>query len=487
MAIAVDTNTVAEEEAGATSKTFSHTCTGSNLVLVVATVSSGSADPTGVTYNGVAMTKAVGLGAALNTSLWYLANPATGAHNVVVTYAASTKFGVCSTSFTGCNTDSPLGITGTATGTSGTASCTVTSQKNNSVMVDSTFVNGVPTITQGASQTLVMNAQNAGDNFTELSSYKATTTAGSVTMSYTFTSASWTMVVMELRGDYSATISDTVSVSDVIAAGRAYSVTVSDTVATSDTLTPQYGAVSVITDTLSLLDDITVSLDLLWEPRTKPSAPSWSTTGTAPTTSWLQNNDWHYIYTGIKSPLDDGWTASTAFFARSTRFTETAGGIYRTQCSGVTTDEYLDYLYPQTGTIDFDAGVTLEWYAKYALSSSGTAQSNIYIGDDNQVIRVLYLNANITIRVNSLLYTDSTTDKTQYHKYKLVVLGTSIKYYVDDVLIASLTNSDTGANTNYVRLLHRCSFSGATYDVSYQYIRVRRGTPTDMITSWTVR
>lgn len=491
MAIAVDTNTVAEEESGATSLTFSHTCTGSNLVLIVATVSSGSADPTGVTYNGVAMTKAVGLGAALDTSLWYLSNPATSAHNVVVTYAASTKFGVCATSFTGCNTDSPLGVTGTNTGTSGTASCTVTSQKNNSMMVDATFVNGVPSITVGASQTAVMNAQNAGDNFTELSSYKAQATAGSVTMSYTFTSTSWTMAVMELRGDFSATISDTLSLSDTITAGRAYDATVSDTLTLSDSNTRLYGAVATISDTLTLSDIIDAVSDLLWEPRTRPSSPSWTTTGTSPSNSWLQNNDWHYVYTGIKTPLDDGWTASTAFFAKSTRFTETAtGGVYRAQLSGVATDEILDYLYPQTGSIDFATGVTLEWYAKYAVSdTTGAAQSNMYIGDDNQVIRVLYTDTGITVRRSSgsIIYTDSATTISTYHKYKLVILGDTVDYYVDDVLLSSGTDGTTGSATNYVRLLQRCSGSASTYDVSYQYIRVRRGAPTDTITSWTLR
>lgn len=307
MAIAVDTNTVAEEEGGATSLTFSHTCTGSNLVLIVATVSSGLVDPTGVTYNGVAMTKAVGLGAALDTSLWYLSNPATGSgYNVVVTYAASTKFGVCATSFTGCNTDSPLGVTGTNTGTTANATCTVTSQKNNSVIIDATFVNGGPITTQGASQTRVMNSHNSGDNFEEQSSYKSQATAGSVTMEYTWTgNTQWTMAVMELRGDYSATISDTLSLSDTIAAGYLLSATITDTLTLSDTITPMFGAVATISDTLTLSDTITVSTDFLWEVRTRPSN-SWTTTGTSPTNTWTTRtepaNSWT-VATGISGSL----------------------------------------------------------------------------------------------------------------------------------------------------------------------------------------
>lgn len=490
MAIAVDTTSNAQEASGATSKTFSHTCSGSNRVLVVSVMSSGSTDPSGVTYNSVALTKAVSNASPFNCSIWYLASPATGANNIVVSFAASTKFGVGAVSFTGANIDSPLGITGSnedGTGST-TASVTVTTQKNNSYLVDAAAINGNPTITLGGSQTSIVSQHNGGDNYDEYASYKATTTAGSATMQYTWTGAQiWQMCVAEIRGDFSATVSDTLSLSDTIIAGYLYSATVSDTLSLSDTITSTKIAVATILDILSLSDTITISTDLLWEPRTRPSSPTWSTTGSSPANSWLQNNDWHYVYTGMKTPVDDGWTLTSGSPVTPGDFVQTASlGVYRGQAAG-TVNSRLDYSFPQIGSVDFATGITVEWYAKYSLSS-GTSQSNVYVGDDNEIIRLLYIQSNITIRGTggSVLYTDSTTDKTTYHKYKITVLGTAINYYVDDTLITSVTNSGSGGVTNYVRIGHRCD-AGQTYDVSYQYIRVRRGVSTDTITSWTPR
>jgi hypothetical protein len=78
-------------------RTFSHT-TGSGtdrylLVGVIGDVTSGANDPVSVTYNGVSMTlidsmKAVQGGNRYNY-VWGLANPATGAHNVVVTFTSA--------------------------------------------------------------------------------------------------------------------------------------------------------------------------------------------------------------------------------------------------------------------------------------------------------------------------------------------------------------------------------------------------------------
>ncbi len=78
-------------------RTFSHT-TGSGtdrylLVGVIGDVTSGANDPVSVTYNGVSMTlldsmKAVNGGNRYNY-VWGLANPASGAHNVVVTFTGS--------------------------------------------------------------------------------------------------------------------------------------------------------------------------------------------------------------------------------------------------------------------------------------------------------------------------------------------------------------------------------------------------------------
>lgn len=91
MAIALDYMS-AGTASGTSPVTWTHTCTGSDLVLIVGTsILAGTAAETvtGVTYNGVAMTQigsALQNGSAnLNISLWYLLNPATGPNTISVT------------------------------------------------------------------------------------------------------------------------------------------------------------------------------------------------------------------------------------------------------------------------------------------------------------------------------------------------------------------------------------------------------------------
>jgi hypothetical protein len=86
--------------------TFAHTCTGNDLILIVAVVDQDH-NTTGVTYNGVAMT-AINNGAQ-GDSLWYLVGPATGSNNVVVTRSgAGDLFNAASSSYTGVDQSSPI-------------------------------------------------------------------------------------------------------------------------------------------------------------------------------------------------------------------------------------------------------------------------------------------------------------------------------------------------------------------------------------------
>lgn len=198
MAIAVDATSSGQITSAGTTLTISHTCTGSDLVLVVSVITSAGSDPSSVTYNSVAMTKAVG--DTTTTSIWYLANPATGANNVVVTHGSSVKMGAGCISFTGANTSAPIGVTGTATATDTNPTKTVTTIYRNSYLLDATFVNGNPTTTPDGSQTLFCDLYNTGDNYRQEASRKQIITAGSATMQYTLnTSALWRMSVAEIR------------------------------------------------------------------------------------------------------------------------------------------------------------------------------------------------------------------------------------------------------------------------------------------------
>lgn len=103
MAIARDATS--EGSTTATSLTVAHTCTGSNRLLLVHILTNNTTDTlTGMTYNGVAMTR-LGIHASTpNNFIAYvygLLAPATGSNNVVVTFSGSTVIGLQNVSYTG--------------------------------------------------------------------------------------------------------------------------------------------------------------------------------------------------------------------------------------------------------------------------------------------------------------------------------------------------------------------------------------------------
>lgn len=133
MAIATDSTAVGTIVT-ATSITWSHTCTGSNLALVVAVFGDLTSDlVTGATYNGVAMTKlgSTQVPADRFIYLFGLLNPATGANNVVVSASSSIRLDGVSASYTGVSAFETA-VTSTAaspatsltlTATTGVANC----------------------------------------------------------------------------------------------------------------------------------------------------------------------------------------------------------------------------------------------------------------------------------------------------------------------------------------------------------------------------
>jgi hypothetical protein len=98
-----------------TGATWSHTCSGSDRLLVVQATVGGNGISnviTSITYNGVGLTKV--LERNCNdpntdgyTSIWILINPDSGAHDVVVTLAGTYDLECGSTSFTGVDQTTP--------------------------------------------------------------------------------------------------------------------------------------------------------------------------------------------------------------------------------------------------------------------------------------------------------------------------------------------------------------------------------------------
>lgn len=135
MAIAYDAFSDGGLSSSVTSLSWSHTCTGSNRLLVVGIIGDTTSDKlTGVTYAGVAMTLIAKLQMPSNTwqYLYYLLNPTSGANNIVATGGSTMNvLGGQGVSYTGVKQSSqPDGYT-TATPTATSCVTTITTTADN--------------------------------------------------------------------------------------------------------------------------------------------------------------------------------------------------------------------------------------------------------------------------------------------------------------------------------------------------------------------
>lgn len=193
MAIAFDAVSTGMNPTDPTSLTWSHTCTGSNLVLVVGTSTESDTGGhtaqtvSGITYNGTALTKIRTDYITDNgTELWYLVNPTTGAHDIVVTMTAVVDglFGA-GLSFTGVDQANPIdNHTGTTT-TGLSISQAITTNVANAMIVNiMQHYNSSAVLTPDADQTQKFNTPTTGDN-DQAGGIRLVTTATSYTTSWT--------------------------------------------------------------------------------------------------------------------------------------------------------------------------------------------------------------------------------------------------------------------------------------------------------------
>lgn len=205
---------------GGTSATFnwSHTCTGSNLVLMVFVgIIDTGLHPTvsGITYNGVALTHVVAsnnYGTSSNyADYWYIKNPTTGANSIAVTLSSAPNIQVFGggISLTGVDQTNPIDAFNTSNSAGGNCpgacpSVTVTTVANNAFIVDGVIDNGPDqaNYTKGASQTVSWNFNNAGVTRSAQGSYTtaAVTPAGATAMTWTgSTGSAWAQVGVSLK------------------------------------------------------------------------------------------------------------------------------------------------------------------------------------------------------------------------------------------------------------------------------------------------
>lgn len=186
--------------------TWAHTVTAASgkqqtllVALVVTNNTGGDASYTGVTYNGVALSKIADSDVLEGTArerieIWHLPNPPVGTFNIVATGANSTSGNYQTVTGQGetVNSDSVLMFAeqtefSTAVDTSGTTTQTValTTLAANALLVDWYAANFNQTQTADTGQTEIVNIPNAGTRPHRLShSYKAVSTASANTMGW---------------------------------------------------------------------------------------------------------------------------------------------------------------------------------------------------------------------------------------------------------------------------------------------------------------
>ena len=206
-AIAYDATANSGSQTNTDPWSWSHTCTGSDLVLsigislapqVPVTVSS-------VVYNSVALTVGV---TRTNTDtntiraeLWYLANPTTGANTATVDFTTGSYGGAGSISMSGCNTSSPVDATASNKGAGTSGSTTITTNNANSMIAENfggtNNVLGFAVSGSGQTSRWIIESGNTQSN---CGSNMTTTTAGGYTPGWTWTtSQSWAEVVMAIN------------------------------------------------------------------------------------------------------------------------------------------------------------------------------------------------------------------------------------------------------------------------------------------------
>lgn len=215
MAVAYDAQSKSETSAAGSSLSWSHTCTGSNLILVVGVARRGgtSSVVSGITFNSVALTNVTANhpSNAIGVELWRLLAPDTGAHTIEITMSSSASiiegFGV---SYTGVHQSSPTGTPADIDGNSSAPSVDVTSAAGELVVdvVGIKATDATETLTAGASQTSRgEEGSSDGGTIYMYGGMSEEAGAGTVTMSWDASPASdvWVISGVALKptgGDY---------------------------------------------------------------------------------------------------------------------------------------------------------------------------------------------------------------------------------------------------------------------------------------------
>lgn len=221
MAIALDVGTNSGNKAGFSTYSFNHTCTGTNLCLVVVVTEKQTSfhspvDVTGITYNTVALTKIrsdISSGANGHlSSMWYLTGPATGTHSVAVTFAGTADNSITSSlSFTGVDQSASLDANNgkNSPSTDSAITNTVTTIADNAWVIDVVYSDKASaTFTANGSQVRDFHIDNTSTGNHLVSHFGPKTPAGSTTMAWTpsTTSGNWNQSIASLTPSTAAPV-----------------------------------------------------------------------------------------------------------------------------------------------------------------------------------------------------------------------------------------------------------------------------------------
>jgi hypothetical protein len=166
MALPVHNNSSSAGNAGASSLSWTHTCSGTDRYLKVGvSIASSTVVVTGVTFNGDPLSPledGTVSGGPIHGEYWYMVNPDAATGLIVVTLSGSAAVVGGASSYTGVHQTTPHGPVNVQTGTSNAAGATVTSSTDQLVTDVLALRTGATGITVGGSQTQRWNRLAAG-------------------------------------------------------------------------------------------------------------------------------------------------------------------------------------------------------------------------------------------------------------------------------------------------------------------------------------
>ena len=266
MAIAYDSSSQGYAGPGGGYASWSHTCTGTNLILLVSVYESANSNGvSGITYNGVALTQIGTVSNGNTQSLWYLINPATGSHTIAVSGSHTTNtIWQGAISYTGAKQTGQPDSFNTATSQTTVQTISTTVVANNSWLVAAFGVSDNNPPSAGTGTTSRQGFSGSGSGFIGDSNG-------------TVASGSRSLVSNNAANDTTVAVIASIAPTDQIIS------TVSDTNVTTESVSAVVQSQSVsasVLDTNVSTDTTKFSISNKWSPEIVP-----------PTTIWTINNN----------------------------------------------------------------------------------------------------------------------------------------------------------------------------------------------------